>query len=637
MKEKRNLILISLGIVFLIAGTIYFQPSFFKSWIIKLESDTYDRQLRRYYRPLSSTPSVAIVAIDDKSLEEVGRWPWDRDKIAKIALELKRLGASVIAFDMVFSEPQSNAVKEVMAAAPALSKELEPFLTQFDADSALASALSKSPSLLGFAFTTNGKKVGTLPSPLLTLSSDEIQESLIPNMNGYICNLPLFQSASAGSGFLNTTIDSDGILRFSPLIMRDQEKVYPAFALAAAKEFLSAPFTGIVSTKVNDFQVIQSISLGNRTIHTDPWGRILIPFEGPPFSFPYLSAVDLLNGKVDSKQVQGKLIFIGLSATASSDLMTTAISPAFPGVEVQATIANGIIENYLPYKPHWGRGLAVLIVLIVGAIAALTFPFISHLTAFIASLAILGILEAINYWAWSQHGLVLSFFFPLPTLAIIFVLDLLSVIVGDIKHKKEIKKIFGETVSAGTLDQMLQKKGTFTVAGESKEITVLFGEIWDFPKIAANLSAPQLKEFLNGYLTDVSEIVFREKGVLDRYVRDQLAAFWGAPFPEQNHASLAVKAALAMTAISKDRKIGIGIDTGTAQVGDMGSKFTHSYTAIGEPVDLAHHLKKLTVKYSVPILVSERTKVLTENQFNYRKVDEISFNGKQIPIYSLTG
>lgn len=617
MKEKRNLILISLGIVFFIAGILYFQPPFFRSWIIQLESDTYDRQLRRFHRPLSDNPSVAIVAIDDRSIAEVGRWPWNRENLAKIALELKRLGASVIAFDMVFSEPQPNPVLEVMAKNPNLN--LEALVAEFDADSKFAGALKSSPSILGFLLTLKGKEVNSLPSPL---ASSDLP---IPNMNGYIGNLPIF--ANQG-GFLNATVDSDGILRFSPLLLRHQTNVYPSLGLAAAKEFLKTPFTGIAS--VDD--IIESIGLGDRTIHTDPWGRILIPFRGRPFSFPHLSAIDVLQGKIDPKFVRDKLIFVGLTATAASDLLTTAISPAFPGVEVQATIASGIIDNYLPHKPIWGRGLAVLLVLFLGAIAAFTFPFIRHITAFVASLIILGLLEAVNYWAWSQHGLVLSFFFPLPTLAILFILELITAIVSDMGHKKELKRIFGQTVSANTLDQILSKKGHFTVAGETKEITILFSENREFSKIAPTLSAPQLKEYLGSYLTILSEIVFKEKGVLERTVRDQLSAFWGAPFREPNHAALAVKAALAM----KNQPIGIGIDSGLAQVGDMGSKFTHSYTAIGEPVDLAHHLKKLTAAYSVPILVSENTKKLTENEFQYRKIDEIVFKGKQISIYEPT-
>lgn len=612
MKEKRNLILISLGIVFCIAGILYFQPPFFRSWIIQLESDTYDRQLRRFHRPLSKDPSVAIVAIDDRSMAEMGRWPWNRENLAKIALELKQLGASVIAFDMVFSEPQPNPVLEVMAKNPNLN--LEALAAQFDADSKFAEALKSSPSMLGFLFTRDGKEVNSLPAPL---ASSELP---IPSLSGYIGNLPVFPNQG---GFLNTTVDSDGILRFSPLLLRHGINVYPALALIAAKEYLKTPFTGIASEN----QVIESIGLGDRTIHTDPWGRILIPFRGRPFSFPHLSAIDVLQGKINPKDVQGKLVFVGLTATAASDLLSTAISPAFPGVEVQATIASGIIDNYLPHKPIWGRGLAVLLVLILGIIAAFTFPFIGHLASFIASLIILGLLEVVNYWAWSRYGLVLSFFFPLPTLATIFILEVISTIVSDMRHKKEIKKIFEQMVSEKALGSMIE--GQFTVSGETKEITILFSENREFAKIAPTLSAPQLKSYLNAYLTELSEIVFREKGVLERTVRDQLAAFWGAPFPEPNHAALAVKAALAM----KDRPIGIGIDSGIAQVGDMGSKFTHSYTAIGEPVDLAHHLKKLTAAYSVPILVSENTKKLTENEFQYRKIDEIAFNGKQISIY----
>jgi adenylate cyclase len=177
--------------------------------------------------------------------------------------------------------------------------------------------------------------------------------------------------------------------------------------------------------------------LGNTLIPTDPWGRILIPFRGRPYSFPYLSASDLLNGKIEEEQVRDKLIFIGLSATAASDLVATAISPVFPGVEVQASIASGIIDHYLPHKPNWGRGAAIALVLILGIGAAITFPYISKVVAFLGSALIILILEGVNYWVWTRHQIVLAFFFPMPTLVTLFILDLISAYIADIREKKK--------------------------------------------------------------------------------------------------------------------------------------------------------------------------------------------------------
>jgi adenylate cyclase len=612
---------------------MYFQPPFFKEWIIKMEDDTYDRQVKRYHRHLPEHPSIAIVDIDDRSLAEEGRWPWDRGKMARLAKELKRLGASVVAFDMVFSELQENPVDAVLKSVknPSLAQELEQLKPSLDSNTVFANELKQGTNILGFAFASNGKETGVLPEPVLTLSDDQIKETVIPHMNGYIGNQPVFQEAADHGGFINAMVDADGIMRFSPLLMRDKDKVYPALALEAAKLFLGLKFSGIVASRSGEHQVVRAIQLGEISIPTDPWGRILVPFRGPPYSFPYISATDVLHGKVAGEQISGKLIFIGVSATASSDLIATAISPVFPGTEVQASIASGIIDRYLPYKPNWGRGGAVAMVLILGVAASFTFPYMSRIAAILASFLVIIILELVNYWIWTRHSIVLSFFFPVPTLATIFIFDLITAYISDRRQNKEIKRIFGTHVSSHYLENMLQKTGAFTLAGEHKELTIISADIWNFSSLTSQFSTAEMKSFLNRYFTEMNQIVFEQKGIIDKYSRDRITAFWGAPLTEPKHAFLAVKAALEMQKKIPELKypIGIGIETGAVHVGDMGSKYHHAYTAIGNAVDEAFHLKGLTQVYSVGVIVGNETWSTTKEAFIYRKLDCLE-GGKEI-------
>ncbi len=635
-KEKKLIVLISLGIVFLITAILYFQPPFFSQWIVKIENTSYDQQVRRYYKPLSQHPSIAIVAVDDLSIEAEGRWPWDRSKIAQLTLELDRLGASVIAFDVIFSEPQINPVDAILQTVndPTLAAQLEGAKRRLDADLIFADALQKGTAILGFAFTSNGKEGGVLPAPLLSLTKGQTEETLIPEMHGFIGNLPLFQQAAKRGGFLNTMIDADGIFRFSPLLLRQGEEVYSSLALQAAQTFLSLPFSGVnVSTSKGNL-VIESVQVGDISIPTDPWGRILTPFRGAPYSFPYLSATALLQGKIERKEVEGKMIFIGLTATASSDLYATAISPVFPGVEIQATIASGIIDRYLPYKPNWGRGSAIALVLIIGLMAAFTFPYLGRIWSFFLSMLIVLAMQGVNYWFWKQYQVVLAFFFPMPTLIILFFLDFLIAYIGDRKEKEEIKKLFGRKAPPDVLEEIFRKKGEISLKGESKELTVLFADIWDFPAFSEPLSTEELQTFLDRYFTRANQIIFQEKGIVDKYFRDQIMALWNAPLSESEHAYLAVQAALKLQRTDQPVKVGIGINTGVVHVGDMGSKLHRSYTAIGPDVDLALHLKNLTKSYGVPILVGEATWRLTQDRIPYRKLDPIEWNGKQVPIFT---
>jgi adenylate cyclase len=640
-KEKSVVILVSLIFVALSALVLYFRPPFFNEWMIKLESDAYDRQVRRHRRALSPDPSIAIVAIDDQSISEEGRWPWDRAKLAKLTAELSKLGAKVIAYDLVFSEFQENPVETVLRAvdAPMLKDELKQLKPDFDGDAMFARALEKQTAVLGFAFAQEGQAVGELPSPLLTLSEIDAKESLIPNMTSYIGNQPLFQKAVGNGGFVNAMVDSDGILRFSPLLIRDREKVYPSLALESARLFLSLPLNGVISSYSGPHQIIRSIRLGSLAIPTDPWGRILIPFRGPSNSFPHLSATDVLQGKVAPEKVRGKLIFVGMTATAASDLFATAISPVFTGIEIQATIASGIIDGYLPYKPNWGRGSAIAIVLILGVIAAFVFPFINQIAVFLICVCILAIAEAVNQWMWMRHGVVLAFFFPIPTLFTIFTLEMINIYIGNIRHKNELKRMFGQYMPSKYLDELIKKKQMYTIAGETKEISILFVGICDFPSVIETFSAIELREFLNRYFTAINQTVFENRGIVDKLSRDQVTAFWGAPFTEPQHAIRAVETALAirdkLSGFSPPIEIGIGINTGIVHVGDMGSKFNRDYTAIGRPVDWALQLKNLTQKYSAKILVGQTTYLQTKDRFKYQKVDSITVDGKIEEIYTI--
>lgn len=597
-KEKKILAAISLAAAFLIAGVLYFQPAFFREWIIQIESDSYDRELKRHFRPVPPHPSIAIVAIDDKSIAKFGRWPWDRFRIAELTAKLHELGASTLAFDIVFSEAQSNPAAEIIPKVdnPALIEELKKLEPSFDADAALAAQLQKGTNILGFALASDGSSTGLLPAPLFTLQKGE--NSPIYEMNGSIGNLAQFQNTAGKAGFLNAMVDADGILRFSPLLLREGKKVYPSLALEAAGTFLSLPVTGILSTQSADRQILKGIQLGPMEIPTDSWGRILIPFRGPPYSFPYLSALDVLEGKVPREEVEGKLLFIGLTATASTDFLATAISPVYPGVEVQASIASGIIDGYLPMKPNWGRGAAVGLVLAIGVFAALVFPFISRLAAFAISIGILLAMEGINYWLWTRHALVLSFFFPIPTLAIIFLLDFVSMLLSDREQKQEIRRIFGSAASPSNLKRMTERKSELHLTGETKEITVLCARLKTIPSAA---------ESLQNYFALLREIVFEDRGILAQSLQDEALALWGAPLPDSRQAYLAVKAGLDLQSRTKE-PLCIGIDCGSALVGDFGG-----YTAFGDPAKKARLLKDHS-----GIRVTEAVYKKTQSEIAYR-------------------
>lgn len=433
-------ILISLAIVLLASLAIYINPPFLSEILIKLENESYDEEIRTYHKSTFLNNPIVIVDIDDKSMSAEGRWPWNRKKIGHLLEELHRLGASVVVFDLVFSEPSENPVEVILNSglAPEIQDGLQKIRSEFDADAVFAKALSKGKNCLGFVLARSSEKIGDLPDPIFILSESDAKESTIMNWKGWLGNLSSFQSAAKNSGSLNSTIDADGILRSSPLIVRNGTKIYPSLALKAAEIFLSLPISRINTEQTKDKVITRSVSLGDIKIPTDPWGRILVPFRGPAFSFPYLSATDLLHGKITEDKVRGKLIFIGSSATATGDLVSTAISSVYPGVEVHATIALGIIDRYLPYKPIWGKDAAAFFLLIVGLVATFIFPCLGHLGSFIFFICAIILLKAFNRFVWFRYGIPLSFFLPVPTVTLLFLIDLIATFFA--KHKKSAEE-----------------------------------------------------------------------------------------------------------------------------------------------------------------------------------------------------
>jgi adenylate cyclase len=612
--------------VFLYALLLFVNPKPLQRVLRFLENGIYDFQLRQNYRPPGNDPAVVIIDIDDESIEHSGQWPWPRETLARLVSNLFELGAKVIAFDMTFPS---------LRQAGAEGKSGEDLL---------AASMQQGLSVLGFAFKPNESQIGRLPPPLLTLNSEEAKKLYIPEMNGYIANLELFQKAAVYGGFMNTNPDRDGVMRFSPLLFRHGNALYGSLALEAARLYLEAKAVGLVYEDYVGERVLEGIALGSRVIPVDPWGKILIPFRGPPFSIPYISAKRVGVDPALDQEIKGKLVFIGSSATAIGDLRATAISPIFAGVEIHAAIALGIIDEYLPHRPVWGKGLSILSIAGLGCLLGFVLPRLGIISGFLTTVSLIGAVFATGRWAWLQKDLVIDIFPAIFTISSLYIINSVLGFLLERRRRQELKEIFGQYVPAEYIQSMMDKNLAWSLKGETKELTVLFADIRSFSAFSENMTADELKEFLNLYLSDMTEVIFEEKGTIDKYVGDLIMAFWGAPVPNPDHAVKAVAAGLKMqerlnrfnerfkAAQKPELRIGVGINTGKMNVGDMGSKFRRSYTVLGDAVNLASRLESLCKYYHVKILVGEETYHQTANQYAYRKLDKIRVKGRTHPV-----
>lgn len=644
--KKEKIIPISIGIVFvlLLSALLYFSPGFMQNWLARLENLSYDVMLKIQADPIKKETPIIIVDIDDKSLSEIGRWPWSRKVMGELVTNLYSLGAKVVAFDIVFPEAERNAVEEVIQRIkgsemtidlPALesAKEL------FNYDQMFADSLSKGQSVLGFVLTNEGKPVGQLPQPLVTLTPEMIRQVYIPEKKSYLSNLPNLEKAAATGGFINATPDADGVLRYSPMLLRFGNGVFPSLSLAATKLFLNNPEFSVVIGGYQGSDHIEAIKLGDVTIPTDPYGRILVPFRGPPYSVQYVSASDVLLGKVAKVKIEDKLVFVGSSATALGDLVASAISPIFIGIEVHAHIASGILENYLPFKPNWHKGAGLALVFFIGMALAFGLPFLGPILSSILAVVLIAGLILIGHYIWDAYGTVFPIVFPIFLIATLYIVNEVCGYLFESRRRKDMKSVFGQYVPPECIDSMMKKSEDF-MKGESKELSVLFSDIRSFTSISEKLNAGELKNTLGEFLTPMTEVIFNQKGTIDKYVGDMIMAFWGAPLEDPTHAEHAIQAGLEMhwklgelnDFFKKNNRpelhIGVGVNTGTMNVGDMGSQYRKAYTVLGDAVNLGSRLESLTKAYHVKILVGEKTHEITQNAFSFRLIDRVKVKGK---------
>lgn len=656
--NKRLPILLGLFLTFLATWALTTQSTFIHHAIERLDHLGYDLQLKTHILTKQPKPSkaIAIVDIDDRSLQVEGRWPWSRSILANLVNQLEKNGAIVIAFDMFFSEDEPNAIDLILQKISGendvdanIIDVLKSKTSLFDEDSQLANSLSKSNAILAVSFLPRNQSENKLPPPLFTLTDKQSLELNLYKAKGFIVSIPLLQEAAKNGGFINIFADSDGIFRHAPMLIEYNRNVYPSLALQAVIQYINTPIK-LITPNYGGSEELEGIQVGATTVPIDISGQALIPFIGKSYTFPYLSATDVLHGKIPRSAIEGKIIFIGTSATGLGDLKATAIENPFPGVEIQASIANGILEDDFSYRPAWTYGANIILTLLFGLITSLLFPHLGPRSLSTVIVVAPLVLLSLNNWIWEQTGLVLSFLVPVLLILISAILNMIYGYLFESRRREHLKEMFGQYVPAKHIDEMLKTSSNFGLRGEDREMSVLFADIRGFTTISEGLTAAQLVELLNTFFTPMTEIIFNNRGTIDKYVGDLIMAFWGAPLKDKNHARHAMLSALAMQKKVKelaqtfkeknwpDIQIGIGINSGMMSVGDMGSQYRRNYTVLGDNVNLASRVEGLTKFYGASVIVTEATQQ-DQPKFIFRKLDRVRVKGKLrgIEIYDVLG
>ncbi|MDY6861923.1 MAG: adenylate/guanylate cyclase domain-containing protein [Thermodesulfobacteriota bacterium] len=634
-------------------------PSFLELMELKL----YD--LRLLFRgALESGGEVVIVVIDEKSLKELGRWPWSRDKIARLINTLTEYNVKVIGFDIIFAESEENTrfkdfnlfkkeIERLKIENKALADFLDNSIIKADVDGKLAGAVKKSGRVvLGYFFQkSNGdgngnddkKYISILPSKynLVKFADSRAKQFPVMEVSSLKLNIERISKSTQNAGYFNIFPDPDGTVRWAPLAVKYKQDYFPSLALQMLRQYLGNP---LLTMKIADYG-IASIGLGDISIPVEKHGRLLINYLGKPQTFPHYSFSDVIKKRIPSDKLKNKIVLVGSTAIGIYDSRVTPFSSVFPGVEIHANILNSILHKDFLYRPSWALTVDLLIIIFIGGVLSYLLSKLKATYGLLISVSFLLIIIMGNLFVFSKMGVWINLVYPVLSLILIYLGITAFRYMTEEREKKRVKMTFQQYVAPSVVDEMLKEPERLTLGGERKELTILFSDIRGFTSISEKLDPETLVKLLNQYLSPMTDIIFKHEGTLDKYMGDAIMAIYGAPLALGSHAEKACLTALDMVEELKflcknweeqglpGFNIGIGINTGIVTVGNMGSEKFFDYTVMGDNVNLGSRLEGLNKEYGTRIIVSENTFSRTRDSgFFFRELDMVRVKGKKEPV-----
>ena len=619
-----------------------------------------DDALLRVSLPNTLDPRIVIVDIDEPSMQQIGRWPWGRDRMVALTDELfVRQRVAVVGFDMVFAEADTQSVlvelQRLATTDPALASRLPAWRAGLDHDAAFARALTGRAAVLGFHLTSDrgAHRSGSLPQPVFDAQALAGRPIRVTEWSGYAANLAVLAQAAPIAGFFNSLPDADGVVRAMPLIAAHAGRHHEALALAMFRmhtglpqvqlgfpreRWLPAAYSGLESVLL--VQGEQRLA-----VPVDARAAVRIPYRGAGGprggSFRYISAADLLQGLVPAGHLAGALVLVGSSAPGLFDIRATPVGQTYPGVEVHASLLSGLLDGRLPVQPDWSLGFEVAQLLVTLLAMALLLARLRGGHQVLAMLALSVALLGLNGWLYVARGLALPLASSLVMLALVYAVAMSWGYLSEGRSRRSLKRLFGTYVSPDRVREMARDPDRYTMQAENRELSVMFCDMRNFTQISESLSPQALRELVNRFFSAMTAVIAEHRGTLDKYIGDAIMAFWGAPLNDPLHAERAVRAALQMVrqldplndALQAQglptMGVGIGVNTGLVCVGDMGSDARRSYTVMGDPVNLASRIEALTRHYGVDVLVGEVTRQAAGDAFRWVEVDRVRVKGKQ--------
>ncbi len=614
---------------------------------------------------------VVLAVIDEESIDKEGKWIWPRFKMANLVKNLSEAGARVISFDVGFLEPDEKSVvrtiEDIEKNLTILDVKTRAYLEELkrasDNDQLLADAIaeSKATVVLGYFFQMEKLHSGDFDEELQKIQRKNIQSSRyaqvkfqsekamdIPVIEAQVANanITAISQATPYSGFFNMFPDRDGVVRWIPAVIDYSNEMYAPLSLMTLSAFKDTQPLLVVA----DYG-IEKIQFDDIAIPTDELGRIMINYRGGAKSFKHIPVTDILNGKVPESELKGKAVIVGATAIGIYDMRVTPFSTVFPGVEIHANIVDSVLRGEFLYHPTWAAVFDILAIVLAGLLLGVVLPragvFLGILTV---SVLFFGHIFFCQY-LFSRQGWILNMVYPLLVILSVYISITVYKYLSESRQKRFIRSAFSTYLAPTVVQQLIDSPENLELGGEEREITAFFSDVQGFTSISEKLTPPELVELLNEFLTEMTNIILKHEGTVDKFEGDAIIAFYGAPNALENQAETA-----CLTCVDMQKRLGelrekwhqegkpelkmrIGLSTGPAVVGNMGSRNRMDYTMMGDTVNTAARLEGVNKIYGIYTLVCETTFKKAGQRVWGREIDAINVIGKAEPVtvYQLLG
>jgi len=623
--------------------------------------DYYVQAKPRDIPPAAQKP-VTIIDLDEQSLETVGQWPWPRTTVAKLVQNLMQMGAVLIAFDIVFAEPDGKSLEAMADTTVGLDDETREKLKKLPSnDQVLADVIKKSRVVLGQAGRTSETEGVKGPPAKKSVGIRKKKgapdpKAFLPVFPSLVRNIPVLEEAAghrmAGHGMFSTTPDEDGVIRNVPAMFVHEGDYFPTLSIEMLR-VATGRKTVMAQVGVAGMEKI-GVAKG-LTVRTDRFGRIW-PYFSKHDPDKYVPAREVLDGTADPAKIKGKLTILGTSAVGLRDIRTIPTERDIPGVEVHAQLIEAIAHQQYLTRPPFADAVELAFIFFGGLIMIILVPWLgAKWTALVFLLTATGS-GGTSWYLFAEQKLLLDASFAIASILLIYTVMTYTGYAREEAERRQTRDAFSKYLSPDMVERVAENPGELKLGGEQREMTLLFCDVRGFTTISEQFDAVGLTKLINKLLTPLTDEILKRHGTVDKYMGDCIMAFWNAPLDDTNHAKNGCESALAMLEqmqplndrLEKEAeeegrkhiplKVGLGLNTGPAVVGNMGSEQRFDYSVLGDTVNTASRLEGQSKGYGVKIVIGEETWKQVPDMATL-ELDWIKVKGKTeaVVIYCLLG